>query len=391
MGERNRDLRVLRMSSSSGPIVQERAPVPSRIQPPFTLKQIRDAVPARCFERSALRSGYYAARDLFFACLLWFLVAPLIDRVQLGGVLGASLKVVLWVLFGAAQGTILTGVWVVAHEAGHGAFSPSDTINNVVGTILHTFLLVPFFSWKFTHAAHHGATNHMRKDQVFVPHTRQESVAAGYESLYALLEDTPLLNFFYAARMFLIGWPMYLLINVSGQEADSFSSHFLSKSRIFNKDQRFWVTVSNWALVGWLGVLSIYINRMGAAHFVTRYLLPYMGVNFWLIFYTYMQHTDQRIPHYEPDEWNFVRGALCTIDRPYHAFDFFHHEIGTSHAERHQQVLPDEGPAAGRVDSDPDNEQYGGHGGRDEGGSQGHVHDEQAGQVAGHATDHDEV
>ncbi len=64
------------------------------------------------------------------------------------------------------------GVWVVAHEAGHGAFSTSDTVNAVAGTILHSFLLVPFFSWKFTHAAHHGATNHLRKDQVFVPQTK---------------------------------------------------------------------------------------------------------------------------------------------------------------------------------------------------------------------------
>jgi fatty acid desaturase len=61
---------------------------------------------------------------------------------------------------------------VVAHEAGHGSFSMSDTVNAIAGTILHTFLLVPFYSWKFTHAAHHGATNHLRKDQVFVPQTK---------------------------------------------------------------------------------------------------------------------------------------------------------------------------------------------------------------------------
>lgn len=88
-------------------------------------------------------------------------------------------------------------------------------------------------------------------------------------------------------------------------------------------------------MVGMLGLLSIYINRWGFAHFASRYLGPYLVVNFWLIFYTFMQHTDMALPHYDDSEWTFVRGALATIDRPYHAFDFFHHEIGTSHVLHH--------------------------------------------------------
>lgn len=205
-------------------------------------------------------------------------------------------------------------------------------VNNVAGLILHTFLLVPFFSWKFTHAAHHGATNHLRKDQVFVPPNREEALPD--RKTYDMLEDAPLINFLMAVRMFVLGWPAYLLLNTSGQQSDAFSSHFLPKSRIFKEDQRVYVSLSNWALVAMVGILSIYINRWGFGHFATRYLLPYMFVNFWLIFYTFMQHTDKKIPHYEDDEWNFVRGALATIDRPYHMFDFFHHEIGTSHGKK---------------------------------------------------------
>jgi omega-6 fatty acid desaturase (delta-12 desaturase) len=50
------------------------------------------------------------------------------------------------------QGCILTGVWVIAHECGHGGFSPSDLVNDIVGSICHSFLLVPYWSWKFSHA-----------------------------------------------------------------------------------------------------------------------------------------------------------------------------------------------------------------------------------------------
>ena len=30
---------------------------------------------------------------------------------------------------------------------------------------------------------------------------------------------------------------------------------------------------------------------------------------------TYLQHTDPSLPHYQSEQWNFVRGAAATIDR----------------------------------------------------------------------------
>ena len=46
------------------------------------------------------------------------------------------------------------GVWVIAHECGHQAFSPSQLVNDTVGFILHTLLLVPYFSWWVQQDAH---------------------------------------------------------------------------------------------------------------------------------------------------------------------------------------------------------------------------------------------
>merc|ERR1711869_34203 len=44
---------------------------------------------------------------------------------------------------------------------------------------------------------------------------------------------------------------------------------------------------------------------------------PYLWVNFWLVLYTWLQHTSPEVPHFGDDEWTWGRGALCTIDRPY--------------------------------------------------------------------------
>lgn len=46
-----------------------------------------------------------------------------------------------------SQGAVCTGVWVIAHECGHQAFSRWQVVNDTVGLVLHSCLLVPFYSW----------------------------------------------------------------------------------------------------------------------------------------------------------------------------------------------------------------------------------------------------
>lgn len=44
----------------------------------------------------------------------------------------------LWALYGFVTGLFGTGLWVIAHECGHQAFSESKAINNTVGWVLHS-------------------------------------------------------------------------------------------------------------------------------------------------------------------------------------------------------------------------------------------------------------
>lgn len=117
------------------------------------------------------------------------------------------------------QGLVFTGIWVIAHECGHQAsalpctcrttlpaaytpllqsFSESKTINNSVGWVLHSALLVPYHAWRITHAQHHAATGHMTRDQVFVPKTASDvglktpENGSWLDNVDDLLEDAPL-------------------------------------------------------------------------------------------------------------------------------------------------------------------------------------------------------
>jgi omega-6 fatty acid desaturase (delta-12 desaturase) len=51
----------------------------------------------------------------------------------------------LWALYTFFVGLFATGLWVIAHECGHQAFSESKTVNNAVGWVLHSAYVQTMF------------------------------------------------------------------------------------------------------------------------------------------------------------------------------------------------------------------------------------------------------
>ena len=47
-------------------------------------------------------------------------------------------KFSLWAIYTFWAGLVGTGLWIIAHECGHQAFSESKSINNAVGWVLHS-------------------------------------------------------------------------------------------------------------------------------------------------------------------------------------------------------------------------------------------------------------
>ena len=64
--------------------------------------------------------------------------------------------------------------------------------------------------------------------------------------------------------------------------------------------------------------------------------MPYLIVNMFLVLITYLQHTDDYVPHYRAGEWSFLRGALGTVDRSFGwLLDYTLHHIADSHVAHH--------------------------------------------------------
>ena len=63
---------------------------------------------------------------------------------------------------------------------------------------------------------------------------------------------------------------------------------------------------------------------------------PYCVVNMWLTGYTWLQHSDETVPHYDEQAWDWMKGALGTIDRNYPNFiNTLHYNIGSTHVLHH--------------------------------------------------------
>jgi len=65
------------------------------------------------------------------------------------------------------------------------------------------------------------------------------------------------------------------------------------------------------------------------------YVVPYLIVNSWLVTITLLQHTHPNLPHYVEKEWDWLRGALATVDRSYGFLDHFFHHIADTHVAHH--------------------------------------------------------
>jgi len=184
-----------------------------------TKGEIKAVIPKECFKRSYVHSMWFVLRDTIMAVALVYATNSLLSTELPSNLLSADAAVWLagWNFYAFWMGTILTGHWVLAHECGHGAFSPSQTFNDVWGFVMHQALLVPYFAWQYSHAKHHRRTNHLTDGESHVPTTGRENGLgpnnernAAYAALHEAMGD----GAFAAWQVFthvVLGWPAYLM------------------------------------------------------------------------------------------------------------------------------------------------------------------------------------
>ena len=276
-----------------------------RAELPFTLQQLKSAIPPHCFEPQSWKSLSYFFLDVSIICI-FYAVAHSLDSWW------------FWPVFWLMQGTMFWALFVVGHDCGHGSFSRQKWLNNLIGHLAHTPILVPYHGWRISHRTHHQNTANIDTDESWYPVT---------ETTYRNMRwYEKLLRF----HMFLVAYPLYLFKRSPGKQG----SHFIPSSPLFKPSEKWDVIASTscWTLmVTILGALSY---KYGWMFLLKYYLGPYLVFVVWLDFVTFLHHTEPDIPWYRGKDWYFLKGALSTIDRDYGLINNIHHNIGT-HVAHH--------------------------------------------------------
>src|SRR5690606_26533139 len=94
-----------------------------------------------------------------------------------------------------------------------------------VGYVIHTALLVPYFSWQRSHAVHHAKTNHLTQGETHVPRTTAHGGYASKVGLRSRMGRAPF-AVLSIVKMLVLGWPAYLLFGTTGGSERGATNHF---------------------------------------------------------------------------------------------------------------------------------------------------------------------
>lgn len=266
--------------------------------PDYTVNDIRNAIPKHCYERSGLRGLGYVARDISSLATTFILFNKFVTPEFIPSM---PVRAALWAFYTIIQGFFATGLWVLSHECGHQSFSPSKVLNDTVGWVCHSALLVPYFSWKISHGKHHKATGNLERDMVFVPKTRDEyasRVGKMAHELHELTEETPIATLIHSVLQQLLGWPLYLIANVTGHNNHERQpegrgkgkkngyftgvNHFSAASPLYEAKDAKLILLSDVGIAITISVLVSLCKTYGFNNMLVWYFLPYLWVNHWL-------------------------------------------------------------------------------------------------------------
>jgi omega-6 fatty acid desaturase (delta-12 desaturase) len=151
-----------------------------------------------------------------------------------------------------------------------------------------------------------------------------DSLLFSIHRMEELTEDSPFVTLGRILLQQLLGFPWYLLTNITAargslqrEQSNSFlgNSHFLPTSNLFRPNEASSIIISDLGIIAM--VLTLWHCSSAGLPMILLYVQPWVWVNHWIVAITYLHHTHPNLPKYENEAWTFLRGATATMDRDF--------------------------------------------------------------------------
>lgn len=267
-----------------------------------SLPKIIKNIPKHCLRPNTLKSFSYLLRDVVLAVILIALI------------LGTR-NLLLAIPMSLVLGVVMTGLFVVAHDAGHRSFSSSLFVNNVVGEIFSAVLIWPFHVWRLSHDTHHRYTHHISKEIAWRPFTQEKLNRLGSVSRLMYLW-TRSWAYFVGSIFFAF---YFVRDGLRGLKSRHFRREDLSAiyfSIFFTGMFTALILAATWKAAGWYGVIFLFV-------------VPQLTFQFWMSTFTFFHHTNPDSLFMAEGTWDAAKAQLgSTIHIRYPRWvDWLTHDI----------------------------------------------------------------
>jgi omega-6 fatty acid desaturase (delta-12 desaturase) len=251
-----------------------------------TLRDVRSVISKEAYRRSPAKIWFWCCFDVlfFFAALFGVILIQ-----------NPFLKILMSIITGLA----VSSLFVLAHDAAHGALFRRSWFAELVGTIFMLPALNVYRLWCLGHnRIHHGFTSLSSVDWIWRPLTLEE-----YDALPKYKKAL------YRIERSLYGCGLHYLYKVWLPKMILFTPANLTKS----EKAKLWL--GKLVVAFYATGMSIFAYHLdGIFGIVTMLIIPFIVFNYVISLIVYLHHTHPDIPFFDAKpEWNHTIGALyCT-------------------------------------------------------------------------------
>jgi omega-6 fatty acid desaturase (delta-12 desaturase) len=261
------------------------------------LKDLKDVIPAECYEIKRFRSWLTLIRIVSCIAILTLAIhhAPISEGLAL--LWQVPLLMSLWVL----QGWTMMGLFVLGHDCGHRAFSKNKWVNKLIGTLCFSPLSNALHTWTVTHDHHHAHTQRRGEEVDWAAHLKTEE-----EFNASTWKDNLVVRLGYALPFGIFFWII----------TNTIRRGFLVRRQIgderFAKERKE-LMISNLLMLLTLSIIYVGLYSYGGLWAIFKYYgIPGTITTLSGALVITVQHSNRHTLSYTKEAWSPLRGQIVS-------------------------------------------------------------------------------